>query len=81
MTSLAALAPHYDAVLSDVWGVLHNGIAAHPTAVEALRAFRGGGGRVVLITNAPRPAPPIVAMLDALACRATPMIPSSPRAT
>lgn len=66
MTSLAALAPHYDAVLSDVWGVLHNGIAAHPTAVEALRAFRGGGGRVVLITNAPRPAPPIVAMLDAL---------------
>jgi HAD superfamily hydrolase (TIGR01459 family) len=66
VTSLAALAPHYDAVLSDVWGVLHNGVAAHPSAVEALRAFRRGGGRVVLITNAPRPAPPIVAMLDAL---------------
>jgi len=66
MTSLGALAPHYDAVLSDVWGVLHNGIAAHASAVEALRAFRRGGGRVVLITNAPRPAPPIVAMLDAL---------------
>ncbi len=66
MTSLAALAPHYDAVLSDVWGVLHNGVAAHPSAVEALRAFRRGGGRVVLITNAPRPAPPIVTMLDAL---------------
>jgi len=64
--SLAALAPNYDAILSDVWGVVHNGVAAHPRAVDALRRFRAGGGRVVLITNAPRPAAPIIAMLDDL---------------
>jgi len=64
MTSLSAIAGNYDAVLSDVWGVVHNGIAAHPSAVDALRRFRQGGGRVVLITNAPRPSPPIVGMLD-----------------
>ncbi|HZY68010.1 MAG TPA: TIGR01459 family HAD-type hydrolase, partial [Devosia sp.] len=52
------------AVLSDVWGVVHNGIAAHPSAVDALLRYREGGGRVVLITNAPRPSPPIVRMLD-----------------
>jgi HAD superfamily hydrolase (TIGR01459 family) len=63
---LAALAGDYDAILSDVWGVIHNGRAAHPSAVEALVKYREQGGRVVLITNAPRPSPPIVTMLDHL---------------
>jgi HAD superfamily hydrolase (TIGR01459 family) len=66
MSSLSEIATDYDAVLSDVWGVLHNGIEAHPSAVEALRRYRQGGGRVVLITNAPRPSPPIMQMLDDL---------------
>ncbi|MEO8758001.1 MAG: TIGR01459 family HAD-type hydrolase [Devosia sp.] len=64
MTALSQLAPAYDAILSDVWGVIHNGVAAHPEAVDALRRFRQGGGRVVLITNAPRTAAPIIGMLD-----------------
>jgi HAD superfamily hydrolase (TIGR01459 family) len=51
----AMLASGYDVVLSDVWGVVHNGVAATPEACDALSRFRGGGGRVVLITNAPRP--------------------------
>lgn len=67
MSSLSTLAPRYDAILSDVWGVLHNGVAAHPSACEALTRYRESGGRVVLITNAPRPAPQIVEMLDSLA--------------
>jgi len=66
MTSLSNLAPNYDAVLSDVWGVLHNGVAAYPEAVDALRRFRESGKRVVLITNAPRTAPRIMALLDAM---------------
>jgi len=66
VTGLSDIAADYDAVLSDVWGVVHNGIAAHPEAAEALSRFRAGGGRVVLITNAPRPSPPIVDMLDGL---------------
>jgi HAD superfamily hydrolase (TIGR01459 family) len=66
MTSLADIAGEYDAILSDVWGVLHNGIEAHPSAVDALLRFRQSGGRVVLITNAPRPSPPIMEMLDRL---------------
>jgi HAD superfamily hydrolase (TIGR01459 family) len=51
----APLAAGYDVVLSDVWGVVHNGVAAAPDACDALRRFRAGGGTVVLITNAPRP--------------------------
>lgn len=51
----SALAPHYDVVLSDVWGVVHNGVTAFPEACDALMRFRAGGGSVILITNAPRP--------------------------
>src|ERR1700712_2020102 len=45
-----------DVVLSDIWGVVHNGLVAFPEACEALHNFRGRGGTVILITNAPRPA-------------------------
>src|ERR1700755_1062951 len=45
-----------EVVLSDIWGVVHNGLEAFPEACEALHTFRGQGGTVVLITNAPRPA-------------------------
>lgn len=45
-----------DVVLSDIWGVVHNGLVAFPEACEALQAFRQQGGTVILITNAPRPA-------------------------
>ena len=66
ISSLRDLEGRYDAVLSDVWGVIHNGVSAFPEAVDALVQYRRAGGRVVLITNAPRPSPPIVAMLDRL---------------
>jgi HAD superfamily hydrolase (TIGR01459 family) len=45
-----------DVLLSDIWGVVHNGLVAFPEACEALRNFRDQGGVVILITNAPRPA-------------------------
>jgi HAD superfamily hydrolase (TIGR01459 family) len=70
MTSLplidhfAALAPAYDVVLSDVWGVVHNGVAAYPEASDALTRFRQAGGTVVLISNSPRPGEPIKHQLD-----------------
>src|SRR5215468_4315843 len=45
-----------EVVLSDIWGVVHNGLESFPEACEALRTYRGRGGTVILITNAPRPA-------------------------
>jgi HAD superfamily hydrolase (TIGR01459 family) len=66
---LSEIASHYDAVLCDVWGVLHNGIAAWPEAMDALSAFRRGGGHVVMVTNAPRPFGPVVEQLKGLGVR------------
>jgi HAD superfamily hydrolase (TIGR01459 family) len=51
---LSELASAYDALICDVWGVIHDGKKAHPAAAEALRQFRAHHGPVVLLTNAPR---------------------------
>jgi len=62
----SALASAYDVVLCDVWGVVHNGVVAFADACDALARFRRQGGTVVLITNAPRPAAVVTAILDGL---------------
>jgi HAD superfamily hydrolase (TIGR01459 family) len=55
VSHFAAFAADYDVVLSDVWGVVHNGEAATVEACDALARLRQRGGTVILITNAPRP--------------------------
>lgn len=56
---LSAIADRYDAILCDIWGVLHNGRQSFRAASDALVAFRKRGGSVVLVSNAPRPSAPI----------------------
>ncbi len=55
VSTLAEISHQYDALFVDLWGCVHNGIAALPEAVAALQTYRAGGGKVVLVTNAPRP--------------------------
>lgn len=64
IAGLSAIAANYDVILSDVWGVVHDGRTHTPSAADALTRFRAKGGTVVLITNAPRPRAPIQKMLD-----------------
>jgi HAD superfamily hydrolase (TIGR01459 family) len=63
---LRDLAPRYDLILCDVWGVLHNGLTAYAAAADALMRFRRGGGQVVLVSNAPRPGASVARQLDRL---------------
>ena len=51
---LSDIAPDYDALICDVWGVVHDGHRAHDVACDALRRFRQTRGPVILLTNAPR---------------------------
>ncbi|MGE0006122.1 MAG: TIGR01459 family HAD-type hydrolase [Parvibaculaceae bacterium] len=50
------LSARYPVWLCDIWGVVHNGVAHFPEALDALQRHRGNGGLVVLLTNAPRSA-------------------------
>jgi len=63
ISGLSAIAERYDALLCDVWGVLHNGHTAYPGVAAALGAFRARGGHVLLLSNAPRPSGELPAML------------------
>ena len=62
----STLAPGYDVLLCDVWGVVHNGIAAFPHACDALMRARARGAIVILITNAPRQSEVVARQLDKL---------------
>lgn len=53
--ALAEVAEDYDVLFCDLWGCVHNGKVAYPAAIAALQGFRRSGGRVALVTNAPRP--------------------------
>lgn len=64
--ALSDLTGRYDAVFCDLWGCLHNGKTAYPAAVAALQGFRKSGGKVVLLTNAPRPKSSVIKQLDGL---------------
>ena len=66
ISALAEIVGGYDAVFCDLWGCLHNGKAPFPAAVAALQGFRAQGGKVVLLTNAPRPFGTVAAQLDAM---------------
>lgn len=63
----ADFSSRYDIALCDIWGVVHNGVTAWPAACDALTRFRERGGRVALITNAPRPSDKVQSMLTRLA--------------
>ena len=64
---LEPLARDYDVLFCDVWGVIHNGLAAFPAACDALLRFRKRGGTAILITNAPRAGESVARILDRLA--------------
>jgi len=66
ISRFSSIAADYDVVLSDVWGVIHNGLVAFPHACDALMRMRAQGGIVVLITNAPRPSGVVSRQLERL---------------
>jgi HAD superfamily hydrolase (TIGR01459 family) len=66
ISGLSEIVPAYDAVICDVWGVLHNGRRKFDPAIGAMRRFRAEHGPVVLVSNAPRPPEGVIALFDKL---------------
>ena len=54
ISGLSEIADSHDALICDVWGVVHDGKTHHPAAADALYRFKEKHGPVVLLTNAPR---------------------------
>ena len=53
--SLSEISDRYDALFVDLWGCVHDGVRAYDAANEALVSYRKAGGKVILVTNSPKP--------------------------
>ena len=53
--TFSEISDNYTAVICDLWGCLHNGVKIFPEALRALEEFKTSNGKVILVTNAPRP--------------------------
>jgi HAD superfamily hydrolase (TIGR01459 family) len=62
--SIAPLNGAADVWFLDIWGVLHNGIKPFAGAVSACQNFRALGGKVILVSNSPRPRSGVEKQLD-----------------
>lgn len=63
LNGLAELADDYDLFIFDLWGVIHNGEAVFPGAVDCLHRLRQRGARIVFMSNAARLSPSVAAQL------------------
>ena len=66
ISGLRELAPRYDGFILDLWGVIHDGLAPLPGAIDCLQSLIDAGGRIVLLSNAPRRADDVVRRITAL---------------
>lgn len=64
INSFGDIAGRYQAAFVDLWGCLHNGYEPFAAAVATLEKFRDGGGKIILLTNSPRPRPSVIRQLD-----------------
>lgn len=64
LTGLSAVADQYDGYIIDLWGTVHDGVQPYPGAVACLEALRAAGKRVVMLSNAPRPAEVVCRQLE-----------------
>jgi HAD superfamily hydrolase (TIGR01459 family) len=63
---LRVLAPRYEGFILDLWGVIHDGIAPMPGAMDCLRSLVAQDKRVVLLSNAPRRANDVVRRITSI---------------
>lgn len=63
LPGLAPIAGEFRGFVVDLWGVIHDGVHAYPGAIACLEHIRAGGGRVALLSNAPRRAAALAAAM------------------
>lgn len=64
LPGLRSMAGQYEALILDLWGVIHDGAQAFPHSAEALRKLRDSGCKTMLLSNAPRRAHVLIAQME-----------------
>ena len=55
LDGLQSIADNYELFYIDLWGVIHNGVKLHNSAIATLNELKKKNKSFVLLTNAPRP--------------------------
>lgn len=63
---LQDMAGRYDGFIVDLWGTVHDGSTPLPGAIQCLEHLRAGGKPVLILSNAPRRAAPIIERMRVL---------------
>lgn len=66
ISGLSDVVDHYDGYIIDLWGTVHNGIAPFEGVITCLDILKKRGKKVVLLSNAPRPAHSVVTQLEGM---------------
>ncbi len=66
LDGIATLAERYDGFILDLWGVVHDGRAPYPGVADALARLKARGRRIAFLSNAPRRAHVVEAMLTGM---------------
>ena len=66
INALSQISNQYDALFVDLWGCVHDGLKVFPAANKALCRYRSTGGKVILVTNSPKPSNEIEKQMDIL---------------
>ncbi len=64
--SLSIVIDHYDALLLDLWGVVHDGSHLYPGVHDALQQLHARQKKIIFVSNAPRRAKKAAAVLTQL---------------
>ena len=66
LPGFGGIADRYDGFILDLWGLIHDGRTAYPGAADTLRRLQAMGKRVVMLSNSPRRAAGLIAMMQGM---------------
>jgi HAD superfamily hydrolase (TIGR01459 family) len=66
LSGIREIADRYDGFILDLWGLIHDGQTAYPGAADTLRRLQDAGKRVVMLSNSPRRASSLIAMMQGM---------------
>ena len=66
LKGISEISDKFDVYFIDLWGVIHNGVQCYPEALKVLKKLKEQNKKIVLISNAPRPAAVVKVFLETI---------------
>lgn len=66
LSGLSQVITQYDAIIMDLWGVVHDGTHLYPGVHDTMVALKNKGVKVIMLSNAPRRASKVEKVLNQL---------------